>query len=243
MDTNQTFVFPALALGADPTDLAGTDATDSPTSFGLSWVQNAVLNDPSWPWQNMDYSIVQLAQSRNPGNTDADDFDLTPFRQRGGKLLSYHGLADQLIPTGSSKYLHSQILQTMSSPNVSSVPVTNNLEDFYRFFLIPGMAHCYGSASPFDSAPTYIGQAGGKPLGATHSVPGFMDAQHDILLALMDWVENGRAPDQLIATKFTNETVELGVQRQIPLCVYPRRVVYRGGDPSKPESFECAGVA
>ncbi|OJJ32050.1 hypothetical protein ASPWEDRAFT_647054 [Aspergillus wentii DTO 134E9] len=47
-----------------------------------------------------------------------------------------------------------------------------------------------------------------------HGVPGFEDAKHDIVLAIMSWVENGTAPDTLVATKYKDDDATEGVQRQ-----------------------------
>lgn len=131
VDTNQTFVFPHLEIGSEaqwPVLLGG----NAPNSLGTEYVQYFVLNNPDWPWQDFDYSIVQLADQLDPGNANADDFDLEPFQKRGGKLLQYHGLADALIATGSSLYFYKHVLRTL-------MPKGIDLDDFYRFFLVPGM--------------------------------------------------------------------------------------------------------
>jgi feruloyl esterase len=76
-----------------------------------------------------------------------------------------------------------------------------------------------------------------------HSVPGFSDAQHDILLALVDWVEKGVAPDFLIATTWKNDTTQAEVYRQRPLCAYPKMAFYKGqGDPDQAKNWECRSL-
>lgn len=131
VDTNQTFVFPHLEVGSEaqwPVLLGG----DAPSSLGTEYVQDFLLNDPDWPWQDFDYSIIQLADQLDPGNATVDNFDLEPFQKQGGKLLQYHGLADALIATGSSVYFYNHVLRTLMPKGV-------DLDDFYRFFLVPGM--------------------------------------------------------------------------------------------------------
>ena len=277
LDTNQTFALPHLALGTDPTPLVGTDETSAPNPVGTTWVQNFLYNTSTWSYTDYSYATIQLADATNPGMANADHFDLSAFRDRGGKLIMYHGLADPLIPTGSSVYFYSQVLQNMSSPPSASAAQSqtvisrrrksrrgtahgtgqgqgkgneNVLDPFFRLFLVPGMSHCGSSAPPYDSAPWSFGQ-GGAPTptgpGFTHGIPGFEDSQHDVLLALMAWVEEGQAPDTLVATKYVNDTVGLGpdgvrVQRQGLLCPYPSRVRYRGGDPDLVGSFQCQAV-
>ncbi|KAL3417378.1 tannase and feruloyl esterase [Phlyctema vagabunda] len=227
VDTNQTFVFPGLALGAELSPITGP--TGQPVTLGTDFVRYFLLNDTNWNWENFDYSIVQKAEEVNPGNATADNFDLGPYQSRGGKVIQYHGLADNLIPTGSSIYFHQQVQQTMDT----------DLDAFYRLFLVPGMGHCSGSSN----APWYIGAANQELAGATHSVPGFEDAQHDAILSLVQWVENGTAPEKIIATKFRNETALGGVERQRPLCVYPKQAKYTGsGDQDAAENWECKSL-
>lgn len=69
------------------------------------------------------------------------------------------------------------------------------------------------------------------------------DAQHDPLLAIMAWVENGTAPESLIASKFMNNfnPVEVSLQRLI--CPYPQQSKYKGsGDVGSADSWECANL-
>jgi feruloyl esterase len=80
-------------------------------------------------------------------------------------------------------------------------------EDFFRLFLIPGVHH-----------------GGGGP-GLT---------EFDSLTALENWVENGRAPEKLIASRSVNGVIE----RSRPVFPYPVLARYSGkGDPKQAESF------
>ncbi|KAL7625866.1 hypothetical protein AAE478_005089 [Parahypoxylon ruwenzoriense] len=228
VDANETYVFPPMALGTDPGFAMGSSKL-SGLSYGLfSWW---VYNNTEWDYTKFTFSDVQFADSINPGGATADNFDLSPFKERGGKILKYHGAADALIPTGSSVYFYKQVAQTL-------MPKGIDLDDFYRFFLIPGMNHCSGSTL----APWYIASASQSLDGATHSVPGFEDADHDIILAMMRWVEEGTAPDQLIATKFINDTATLGIQSQRPLCPYPKQAKYIEGDLNLSGNWECRNL-
>jgi feruloyl esterase len=91
------------------------------------------------------------------------------------------------------------------------------------------------------NAPWYI--AGPNQAGtlstSLHSVPGFSDPEHDVLLALMSWVEQGNAPSQIVATKWNNDTLQDRVYRQRPLCMYPNQAKYIGGDVDSSESWSC----
>ena len=237
VDTNQTFVFPHLALGSETQwpALLDTSVTNAPASLGTSWVANFLLSNPNWNYNNFSYETVQLADAVNPGMANADDFNLAPFHAKGGKLLHYHGMSDGLIATGSSIYFYKQVLKKMIGQGV-------DLDDWYRFFLVPGMQHC---ANSVNNAPWYFAGAN-QPfeLGSSvYSVPGFNDSKHDILMALMAWTEEGRAPDSIIATKYMNDSVEAPVIRQRPLCPYPSQARYKGsGNMNDAESWECRGL-
>ncbi|KAI7457886.1 hypothetical protein D0860_06641 [Hortaea werneckii] len=236
VDVNQTFVFPHLELGSEaqwPVLLG----LGEPAPLGTEFVRYFLLNDPTWNYTDFSYDTVELADELDPGNATADDFDLSPFYHHGGKLLHYHGYADALIATGSSIYFYNQVLKTLKPRGI-------DLDSWYRFFLIPGMQHCTGTPESMD-APWYI--AGANQAGAlnssVHSVPGFCDAKHDALLALMAWVEKDEAPESLVATKFVNETLPAEVQRQRPLCPYPQQAKFGGqGDPDEARNWKCEGL-
>lgn len=98
---------------------------------------------------------------------------LRAFAARGGKVLSYFGTADPVLPVGFAK------------TDARSVGARDG---FYRLFLVPGMDHCQGG-----DAPHAIGQS--LPAAAAAD-----DAAHDVRRALEQWVERGRPPERLIAT-------------------------------------------
>ena len=229
VDSDNSLIFPSLMLGADISGLGGGDV---PSSFGTSYVEDYIVNDTNWDWTQISPQIVQLADSLNVGESNADDFDISPFLATGGKLIHYHGLADPLIPPGSSVYYYEQVQKTLASTNSSA-----NISDSYRMFMVPGMYHCSGSTG----APFYIAGGGQVVDGGNYSVPGFSDAQHDVVLAVMSWVENGTAPDYLVATKWHNNSVDGGLQKQMPLCPYPQTAQYVGhGSIDEPGNWVCA---
>jgi feruloyl esterase len=73
-----------------------------------------------------------------------------------------------------------------------------------------------------------------------HSVPGFSDSKHDVLLAMMAWVENGTAPDAIVATKYVNDATHDSVLRQRPICKYPDQAKWNGkGGINDTNSWSC----
>ena len=232
-NTNNSVVSPTLMLGADISGLAGADSGE-PSAFGTEFVDYFVVNNSDWNYEDLSPATVELADSIDPGYANADTFDLSPFQATGGKVIHYRGLSDPLIPPDYSIYYWQQVQSAMYGSDAAN----SSLEDFYRLFLIPGMHHCSGSAG----APWFIA-GGGQSLDEanyTHSVPGYMDAKHDVVLAVMDWVENGTAPDNIIATKWHEDMTSKGLSKQMPLCVYPAMAKYLGdGSIDDPGNWQC----
>ncbi|RYO93370.1 hypothetical protein DL766_000760 [Monosporascus sp. MC13-8B] len=225
------FVFPGLPLGTSPGFMLGGF-----THYGYGLFRYFVHNDSAWDYTLFARTDVERADEIDPGRAGADDFgSLARFADRGGKILMYHGAADSLISAGSSLFFYDAARKAMASSGGGGAGV----DDFFRLFLVPGMEHCSGSAA----APWYIAGGSQALAGTTHSVPGFMDADHDVILAMMKWVEEGSAPEKLVATKFKDDNAAAGVQSQRPLCVYPRQAKYRGtGDVNVPQNWECEDI-
>ena len=103
-----------------------------------------------------------------------------------------------------------------------------NLEEterFYRLFMLPGVGHCGGGPGP-------------NNFGQETQIAVSPDPEHDVVSALMQWVERGTAPEKLITTKFNNDDPKQGIQMQRPLYPYPTEPVYNGtGNTDKAESF------
>ncbi|PYI32157.1 putative ferulic acid Esterase/Feruloyl esterase [Aspergillus indologenus CBS 114.80] len=233
VDVNQTFVFPHLLPGSEA-QWSVLVNNGTANGLGIDYVRYFLGKGKQWLQDQFDYSIIQLADRLDPGNATADDFDISPFQQKGGKLLMYHGMADGLIPTDSSLYYYNKVTEEV-------VPKGIDLDSFYRFFYVPGMQHCSGTPDSMH-APWYFAGPNQAPTlsSSLHSVPQYQDAQHDILLALMSWVENGTSPEPLIATTWQNDTTQDAVYRQRPLCFYPQKAVYTGkGDADEAENWEC----
>lgn len=230
---DNSMIFPQYRYGSEfQFSMLATGAEDG--GFSEEFFKYLVFQDPNWSAANFSYQTVLDAEPIVKAyGLDADNFDLTPFKNRNGKLIHYVGAADGLIPAGSSEYFYDQVLRTVA-------PLGVNIEDFYRFFEIPGMGHCGYTSSKTD-APWYINAAGqaGSLGSSVRGVPGYQDENHDAVRALIQWVEGKDAPEFLIATKFKNDEVSKGVLQQRPLCPYPDIATFVGGDKRKADKWAC----
>ena len=163
-------------------------------------------------------ALVPLALTQDGANPD-----LSEFKAHGGKYIMYNGWADHSITPIRSIEYYAEVIDVMTGGK----PLDDNpkeVTDFFRLFMAPGMHHCAGGPGPnmFN--------------GANQGLPPVLDAQHDVLMALDEWVENGVAPEKLIASHVTNGKVD----RSLPLCPYPQTPIYNGaGDLNAAESYHC----
>jgi feruloyl esterase len=226
---NGTFVFPHLQHGSEGQWLLVAGV--APNGLGTEFVKYFLGLGPDWDFNTFTDETVALAERINPGNATVG-YDLSKFNAKGGKILAYHGLSDGLIPTGTTPYFYEQVKKVLNG---------TNLDTFFRFFLVPGMQHCSGTSAAMNAPWYFAGPNQAPVLGPeVYSVPGFEDREHDAMLAMMAWVEEGKAPEQIIGTKFVNDTMHTAVMRQRPLCMYPKQAKYTGtGDVNAAASWSC----
>jgi len=187
-----------------------------------------VFNDPAWDWWTFDWGndVDRVTQALAP-LVDATDPDLSRFRRHGGKLILFMGWADPVAsPYEIINYYNSVIARGAGDTEAARLTDT---QTFARLYMVPGMGHC-----ALGDGATYFSNA------TRDSSPPVEDAQHDMALALTDWVEQDKAPDTLIATHFregSGPSGKVGFQRK--LCAFPKTARYVGGDKDSAASFEC----
>ena len=128
-------IFPGLEYGSE----MGWSTFGGPQPFGigLQMYQHMVFKDPNWDYKTLNFDRdMALVDTIEQGTINAMDPNLKPFVARGGRLIQYHGWADQQIPSGSSVDYYQSVLQTMGGPS--------QVQDNYRLFMVPGMGHCGG---------------------------------------------------------------------------------------------------
>ena len=114
--------------------------------------------------------VVAADSSYYSAVTRADNPDVTPFVQRGGKAILYHGWSDTVVTATPTVELYEAMESTVSRKRGQS-----DFRDHVRLFMAPGMAHCGGGYGPSIDF-------------------------HPVLVALDDWVTHDRAPDSILAT-------------------------------------------
>ena len=74
--------------------------------------------------------------------------------------------------------------------------------------------------------------------GVDHVGSGAAPANVDMLKVLTDWVENGKAPGNLVVAQQTAANPVV-TDRALPLCQWPLWPRYKSGDVKKAENFAC----
>ena len=164
-----------------------------------------VFDNPDWDWHTFDFDRDLTSAQHKLQAVEASSPDLSAFKARGGKLIVYHGWVDPVGPPRDSIDYFNKVESIFGGP----APTLS----FFRLFLVPGMSHCNGG-------PGYLLAGGARGVDDPSDVPKWPhpDAQHDVLSALDRWVEQGVAPDQMVAF----HTDSTGQMRTIHVCAYPK---------------------
>ena len=93
----------------------------------------------------------------------------------------YSGWADPTSPPMDAVRYYTSVVERLGGPR--------RTDGFLRLFMVPGMAHC-----DYGPGPNMFGGVGPRLAEAQD------DPDHDILAALVRWVEKGRAPDRIVAS-------------------------------------------
>ena len=170
--------------------------------------------DPHWKLASFRFTRENL-QKLAPMHAllDASNPDLSAFRKAGGKLLMWHGLSDPNITPMNAIGYWQAVRDTLHPEPLDGQDGPSNtdprLDDLIRLFLIPGMYHCDR----------------GEGLGSL-----------DVTTPLMDWVEDGKAPETLDAAA-TEADADAGRIRPIHRFPY-LTVLSPGGDPKRSRDWQ-----
>ncbi len=171
--------------------------------------------------------------------------DLTAFKERGGKLLQFHGWADPIVPPqGSPAYYNALIQfeklkglpragydlavtnQSAAQITIDSLALASTVQDYHRLFMLPDVGHCRSGAGPNAIGGGFIEPAKAQRAAESH-----------VVSALTRWVEQGVAPTAIVATSYDDKGA---FTRRRPIYAYPQIAAYRGsGDMNAAASFTC----
>jgi hypothetical protein len=155
-----------LERGTPLNGLAGARGFPIATTHFQYWIRQ----NPQFDWRTLseaDFEADFLASQRKFHDAiGTDDPNLARFRKRGGKVIIWHGESDSLIfPRGTVNYYERVLAANGGAQEV---------EQFARLFLAPGVGHCGGGDGP-------------SPVGPFET--------------LVNWVEKGVAPDTVPASR------------------------------------------
>ncbi len=105
---------------------------------GLDSIRILGYQNADWDWRTFDLDRDVAMADEKAGFIDAHTYDLSPFKAHGGKLLLYHGWADQAIPPGNTINFYNGVLSKMGSKQ----------DDWMKLYMVPGMMHCAGGDGP-----------------------------------------------------------------------------------------------
>ena len=195
---------------------AGIRAVSRTEMFAHTWgdeyfKDTALLTVLGKEWKYTDFDFDKDYPRTGAGVLFSDtNPDLRKFKAAGGKLISYQGGNDTSEIPGAIVDYYEAVEKTMGGRAAT--------QDFFRFFIIPGMNHCTGGDGVF---------------------------AFDYLQYMEAWVEQGRAPDVMIGAHVTGLTPSGGWTLKYPLdpgapvaftrpvYPYPLHAKYKGvGDPN-----------
>jgi feruloyl esterase len=169
---NGAVFFPGWPPGAEPGWIPWFVAPNGRSisgGFGEAFLKNIAFGHPnaSYDWLtfdvNTDLDKIQPARAL----IDATTPDLSRFKARGGKIVSYVGWADPALNPLMTVGYYEDVMKRMGAAT----------SDFYRMFMVPGMAHCGGGSGT---------------------------STFDAFTPLVRWVEHGTAPDTIPAARVVN---------------------------------------
>lgn len=131
-----TLIFPGKEPGSETSWTAISQKSAAPAALSMGTFQYATYQDANWDWRKFDLDKDTAAADEKFGYVNATA-DLTAFKNRGGKLLMYHGWSDTAISPENSINVYTSIVQKTGS----------NSQNWIKLYMIPGMGHCQGGGT------------------------------------------------------------------------------------------------
>ena len=240
-DGNVPFGLAPVQFGWDLENPAYYVAGTFPAPYPGYWGNVALNSTVSAPGTVTTYAAVAQAGSNNVADL-TDTFDnLDAFKASGAKMITFVGANDALImPRGVINYYRVMAARyaegSANSAKADPSDRFRGVQKFFRLFHVPGVSHCglgilnhVGPGNP----PPPPGTLGPWPQGGAD------------FNAVINWVEKGVAPDQVIGSGNTKAPVFNPNSPNTltrPLCPYPQTAVYNGsGSVTDAANWQCGG--
>lgn len=199
--------WPGIAPGSPLSGIAGTtcdssgNCTGAPFLITTDWhrlfIQKNAEFDPYNYTQAQWDAAFRASVQQYTSIIGTGDPDLSEFKSSGGKMITWHGMADQLIPFNGTVHYYSRVLG-----------LDANATDFYRFYSAPGVDHCRGGlgAAPTDPLAALVSWVEGgeapQTLAANRTVNGTSWKQELCLYPLSSIYKGG---DPAVASSYSCE--------------------------------------
>jgi hypothetical protein len=225
-DGNVPFALAPVQFGWDLENPAYYNAGSFPSTYPGFWGNVAMNPDVQHTVSGAvtNYPAVAQAGSRNVADLTDTFGNLDALKASGAKMVTFVGGNDALImPRGVINYY-----RVMSQRYALNHDATGfeGVQRFYRLFHVPGVSHCGLGILSHNSL-------GPWPQGG---------ADFD---AVIDWVENGNPPSQVIGSGNTAIPAYVAGSATTltrPLCPYPQTAVYLGsGSVTSANNWICGG--
>ena len=164
--------------------------------LGVDVFRYLIFQDPDWDYRNYDFSNLHADTRYAAAYLNATSTDYKPFRDAGGKMILFHGWTDP----GQSAF-------TTIDHYEAAKKEDPQLADYFRLFLLPGVAHCGGGPGPSEA---------------------------DWVELVRAWVEQGIAPKRVVLSK--TEDGEVSMTRPV-FPYPKKAEYDGKGDPNKESSF------
>lgn len=179
-------------------------------------------------WQELDYAAFARALTQGLDQPLLRDFQTdnaaasAKFASLGRKMILWNGLAEDVIPSQGAVHYYERVKAVAGGET--------QVQQFLRLYNMPGMAHSsQGRAWTVGNANTTVPMP--QLPGNNNQTP--TREQDTLFSALVDWVERGAAPGDIVIRSRDNGT-------SYPVCVYPKKINWNGTGPAREAaSYSC----
>ncbi|KAI1389666.1 tannase and feruloyl esterase [Hypoxylon trugodes] len=141
--SNGEFMWYGFEIGSDLSTVASTICTEdhvcAPATQDMPFYiyQTFVLKDFSANVTKLTHSqfdsMYRSLKRAFSSSMAATESNIIDFRESGGKMITYHGLADPSITPRGTLHYYKEASRTLQ-----------NITEFYRYYRVPGLEHCWG---------------------------------------------------------------------------------------------------